>query len=153
MTTNLRLKNPTSRAYIFERLLLCVFNQINNFIMALIEAVKQKTKLRDSETSWPKIRESETQRNTRLIPNASEISRFEQKFPRPWIFRVPFATPSFFCQSSEEMGSASNIGCKLFYVSLCSKSIGSKIELKWLDLLSKEKRYYPIKFDVKLETF
>ena len=65
MTTNLRLKNPTCRAYTFKRLLSYVFNQINNFIMVLIETVGQKTKIRDSETSRPKIRESETQRNTR----------------------------------------------------------------------------------------
>ena len=64
MSTNLRLKNPSCRAYIFKRLLSYVFNQINNFIMVLIE----KTKIRDSETSRPKIRESETQRNTRKFP-------------------------------------------------------------------------------------
>ena len=54
-----------SCAYIFERLLSYVFNQINNFIMVLFETVSQKTKIRDSETSRPKIRETETRRNTR----------------------------------------------------------------------------------------
>ena len=33
--------------------------------MVLIETVRQKTKIRDSETSRPKIRESETQRITK----------------------------------------------------------------------------------------
>ena len=93
-----RLKNPTCRAYIFERLLSHVFNQINNSIMVLIETVGQKTKIRDSETSRPKIRHSETKRNTRkrdfeTHSNHLRDSRLEQKFPRPWIFRVPFATP------------------------------------------------------------
>ena len=33
---------------------------------------------------------------TRLIKNASEISRSCQNFPRPTFFEVPFATPHFF---------------------------------------------------------
>ena len=60
--------------------------------MVLIETVGQETKIRDSETSREKIENprrkeaQETQEISRLIQNASEISRFEQKFPRPWIF-------------------------------------------------------------------
>ena len=67
--------------------------------MDLIDTVGQKTK---SETPRPRglkfetPRRKETQENeiSRLIQNVSEISRLEQNFPRPWIFRVPFATPS-----------------------------------------------------------
>ena len=56
--------------------------------MVLIETIGQKTKIRDSETSRPKIQESETQRNTRkrdfeTHSKRSEISRLEQKFLRP----------------------------------------------------------------------
>ena len=43
MTTNLWLKNPTCRSCIFKRLLLCVFYQINNFIMVSIKTVGQKS--------------------------------------------------------------------------------------------------------------
>ena len=90
MTTNLRLKNPTCRAYTFKRLLSYVFNQINNFIMVLMETVGQKRKQK-SETPRPRgqklenPRRKETQENeiSRLIQNVSEISRLEQKFPRP----------------------------------------------------------------------
>ena len=89
MTTNLRLKNPTCRAYTFKRLLSYVFNQIDYFIMVLIETVGQKKQ--KSETPRPRgqkfenPRRKETQENeiSRLIQNASEISRLEQKFPRP----------------------------------------------------------------------
>ena len=59
------LKTRSCRAYIFERLLSYVFNQINNFIVRFDRNPWQQTKIRDSETSQPKIRESETQRNTR----------------------------------------------------------------------------------------
>ena len=77
MTTNIRLKNPTCRTYIFKRLLSYVFNQINNSIMVLIETVGQKTKIPDSETSRPKIRESETrQRNTRKRDFETHSKRF-----------------------------------------------------------------------------
>ena len=42
MTTNLRIKNPTCRAYIFKRLL------SDNFIMVLIETVGQKNQKSDT---------------------------------------------------------------------------------------------------------
>ena len=79
-----RLVGPT----VFERLLPYVFNQINNFLMVLIETVGQKTK---SETPRPRSqkfknpRRKETQENeiSKLIENSSEISRLEQNFPRP----------------------------------------------------------------------
>ena len=57
--------------------------------MVLIETVGQKKQ--KSETPRPRcqkfenLRRKETQENgiSRLIQNASEISRLEQKFPRP----------------------------------------------------------------------
>ena len=49
--------------------------------MVLIETVGQKTKIRDSET--PKPKGTQENKILRLIHNASEISRLEQKFPRP----------------------------------------------------------------------
>ena len=88
MTTNLRLKYATCRAYIFQRLLSYVFNQINNFIMVLIEIVGQKYKtprLRDLAAKNSRIRDAKKyiQENeiSRLIENASKISRLKQKFP------------------------------------------------------------------------
>ena len=76
MTTHLRLKIPTCRAYIFERLLSYVFNQVNNFIMVLIKTVGQKFEN-------PRLKETQENEISRLIQNASEISRLEEKFPRP----------------------------------------------------------------------
>ena len=81
MTTNLRLKNPTCRAYIFKRLLSYVFNQINNSIMVLIETVRQENK--NPRLENPRRKETQENEISRLIQNASEISRLEQKFPRP----------------------------------------------------------------------
>ena len=68
--------------------------------MVLIETVDQKNKnprLRDLVAKNSRIRDAKkTQENkiSRLIQNAFEISRLEQKFQRPWIFRIPFATPN-----------------------------------------------------------
>ena len=76
MTTNLRHKNPTCRAYIFKRLLSCVFNQINNFIMVLIETIDQKKENpRPRSQKFENPRRKETQENeiSRLFQNAFEI--------------------------------------------------------------------------------
>ena len=123
MTTNLRLKIPTCHAYIFERLLSYVFNRINNFIMVLIETVGQKTNIGDSESSRPKIRESETQRNKRkrdFETHSKRLrdfanSRLEEKFPRPWIFQVPFATPKVACTFYRESFGTVSSGCCAFW--------------------------------------
>ena len=98
MTTNLRLKKLTCHAYTFERILLYALNQINNFIMVLIEIVGQKNKNPRHWASRPKIQEKHKKMRFRdsLNSHASKMSRLEQKFPRPWIFRVPFATPKGF---------------------------------------------------------
>ena len=48
-------------------------------------------KFRDSKKVKTNHEKNET---SRLIKNASKISRFCQNFPRPTFFEVPFATPS-----------------------------------------------------------
>ena len=75
MTSNLQLKNLTCQPYIFERLPLYFSYQINNFIVVLIETVGQKTKIRDSKTSSPKIQESRMQRNTRKQDFETHLKR------------------------------------------------------------------------------
>ena len=87
MTANLRLKSPTCRAYIFKRLLSYVFNQINNFIMVLIETVGQKNKnprLRDLAAKNSRIRDAKKHKKTRFRD-------WNQNFRDPE-FRIPFAT-------------------------------------------------------------
>ena len=98
MTTNLRLKNPTCRAYIFKRLLSYVFNQINNsyvfnqinnFIIVLIETVGQKNKnprLRDLAAKNSRIRDAKKHKKTRFRDSFKTPPRF-----RDWnkTFRDP----------------------------------------------------------------
>ena len=79
MTTNLRLKNPTCRAYTFKRVLSYVFNQINNFIMVLIETVHQKKKnlrLRDLAAKNLTIRDAKKHRKTRFRDSFKTPPRF-----------------------------------------------------------------------------
>ena len=79
MTTNLRLKNPTCRAYIFKRLLSYVLNQINNFIIFLIETVGQKNKnprLRDLAAKKSRIRDPKKHKKTRFRDSFKTPSRF-----------------------------------------------------------------------------
>ena len=89
-----------TRLYIFERLLSYVFNQINNFIMVLLEIVGQENKnprIRDLVAKSSRIRDAKKHKKTRFRDSFKlppQNSRPEQKFPRPLVFRVPFATPS-----------------------------------------------------------
>ena len=79
ITTNLRLKNPTCRAYTFKRLLSYVFNQINNFIMVLIETVGQKNKnprLRDLAAKNSRIRDAKKHKKTRFRDSFKTPPRF-----------------------------------------------------------------------------
>ena len=79
MTTNLRLKNPTCRTYIFKRLLSYFFNQINNFIMVLIETVDQKNKnprLRDLAAKNSRIRDAKKHKKTRFRDSFKTPLRF-----------------------------------------------------------------------------
>ena len=79
MTTNLRLKNPTCRTYTFKRVLSYVFNQINNFIMVLIETVGQKHKnprLRDLAAKNSRIRDVKKHKKTRFRDSFKTPSRF-----------------------------------------------------------------------------
>ena len=79
MTTNLRLKNPTCRAYIFKRLLSYVFNQINNSIMVLIKTVGQKNKtprLRDLAAKNSRIRDAKKHKKTRFRDSFKTPPRF-----------------------------------------------------------------------------
>ena len=79
MMTNLRLENPTCRAYIFKRLLSYVFNQINNFIMVLTETVDQKSKnprLRDLAAKNSRIRDAKKHKKTRFRDSFKTSSRF-----------------------------------------------------------------------------
>ena len=73
MTTNLRLKNPTCRAYIFKRLL------SDDFIMVLIETVGQKNKnprLRDLAAKNSRIRDPKKDKKTRFRDSFKTPSRF-----------------------------------------------------------------------------
>ena len=138
MTTNLRLKNPTCRAHIFKRLLSYVFNQINNFIMVLIETVGQKNKNpRPRGQKWENPRRKETQENeiSRLIQNSSEISRLEQKFPRPWIFRIPFATPLTGPISYFKIKFSRWVGCVLTSNEVQFVSLADNFTVQFLNLL------------------
>ena len=77
-------------------LLSYVFSQISWFWSKLL-ANKQKSKTpRPCSQKFENLRCKEMKENEipRLIQNSSEISRLEDKFPRPWFFRVPFATPT-----------------------------------------------------------
>ena len=139
MMTNLRLKSPSCRASIFERLLSYILNQINNFIMVLIESIGQKTKIRDSKwrprgQKCENTRRKETQENeiSRLMQNASKISRLERKFPRPWIFQVPFATPNLtLVIAIASHNFLTNFGCTLFAPGvLCESSSDLEITKK-----------------------
>ena len=79
MTTNIRLKNPTCRTYIFKRLLSYVFNQINNSIMVLIETVGQKNKnprLRDLAAKNSRIRDAKKHKKTRFRDSFKTPPRF-----------------------------------------------------------------------------
>ena len=77
MTTNLRLKNPTCRAYIFERLLLFVFNQINTLIY-----------LGFDQNYWPKNKSS------RLRDHVAKNSRIQDaKKHKKMRFRDSLKTP------------------------------------------------------------
>ena len=79
MTTNLRLKKPICRAYIFKRLLSYVFNQINNSIMVLIETVGQKYKnprLRDLAAKNSRIRDAKKHKKTRFQGSFKTPPRF-----------------------------------------------------------------------------
>ena len=58
-----------THAYIFKRLLSYVFNQINNFIMVLIETVGQKNKN-------PRIRDAKKHKKTRFRDSSKTPSRF-----------------------------------------------------------------------------
>ena len=89
------------RTYIFERLLSYVFSQISWFWSKLL-ANKQKSETPRScgqKFENPRCKEMKENQIPRLIQNSSEISRLEDKFPRPWFFRVPFATPWYIFQS------------------------------------------------------
>ena len=98
MTTNLRLKNPTCRAYILKD---CyrTFQSNKQFYHGFDRNCwpkKQKSKTprpRDQKFENPRSKETQENEISRLIQNAFEILRLEQKFQRPWIFRIPFATP------------------------------------------------------------
>ena len=74
MKTNLRLKNPTCRAYVFERLLSYVFNQINTYIMVLIETVGQKKN--------PRLRDL-VGKNSRIRDAKKHKTRFRDSFKTP----------------------------------------------------------------------
>ena len=50
--------------------------------MVLIETVGQKAKIRDWIRENPRRKETQVNEISRLIQNASEISRLEQKCPR-----------------------------------------------------------------------
>ena len=79
MTTNLRLKNPTCRAYVFKRLVSYVFNQINNCIMVLIKTVGQKNKnprLRDLAAKNSRIRDAKKHKKTRFRDSFKTPPRF-----------------------------------------------------------------------------
>ena len=79
MTTNIQLKNPTCRSYIFKRLLSYVFNQINNSIMVLIETVGQKNKnprLRDLAAKNSRIRDAKKHKKTRFRDSFKTPQRF-----------------------------------------------------------------------------
>ena len=81
MATNLRLKNPTCRTYTFKRVLSYVFNQINNFIMVLIETVGQKIKnprLRDLAAKNSRIRDAKKHKKTRFRDSFKTPSRFRR---------------------------------------------------------------------------
>ena len=92
MTTNLRLKNPTCRAYTFKRLLSYVFNQIKNFIMVLIETVGQKRnknpRLRDLAAKNSRIRDAKKHKKTRFRDSFKTPPRF-----RDW--NKNFGDPEF----------------------------------------------------------
>ena len=80
MTTNLRLKNPTCRAHIFQRLLSYVFHQINNFIMVLIETVDQKYKN-------PRLRELAAKNSRARDAKKHKKTTFRDSFKTPPRFR------------------------------------------------------------------
>ena len=67
--------------HIWKTAISYVVNQINNFIMVLIGNLDQQTKIQDSRTSQPKIRESELQRSTRK-------QDFETHSKRHWDFEI-----------------------------------------------------------------
>ena len=80
MTTNLRLKNPTCRAYIFKRLLSYVFNQINNSIMVLIKTVGQKNKnprLRDLAAKNSRIRDAKKHKKRDFETHSKRVRDLE----------------------------------------------------------------------------
>ena len=81
--------------YIFERLLSYVFGQISWFWSKLLANKQKSETLRPCGQKFenPKCKEMKENEIPRLIQNSSEISRLEDKFPRPWFFWVPFATP------------------------------------------------------------
>ena len=91
MTANLRLKNPTCRAYIFKRLLSYVFNQVNNFIMVLIETVGQKNKnprLWDLAAKNLRIWDAKKHKKTRFRDSFKTPARF-------WDWNKNFRDPEF----------------------------------------------------------
>ena len=89
------IKNPTFRAYIFERLPSYAFNQMNNFIMIWSKLLAKKQK---SETPRPRgqnfenPRRKETQESeiSRLIQNASESgTKISETLNFPGAIRQP----------------------------------------------------------------
>ena len=91
MTTNFDFKSTRLVAPTY------VFNEIRNFVTVLFKTVCQKTKSetprpRGQKFENPRRKETQEKEISRLIQNASEISKLEQKFSRPWISGVPFDT-------------------------------------------------------------
>ena len=123
MMTNLRLKNPTCRAYIFKRLLSYFFNQINNFIMVLIETVDQKNKnprLRDLAAQNSRIRDAKKHKKTRFRDSFKTPSRF-----RDW--NKNFRDPEFSGYHSPPLIKLHYSSCILIWVLLLKIPSFSKL--------------------------
>ena len=114
MMTNLRLKNPTCRTYIFKRLLSYFFNQINNFIMVLIETVDQKNKnprLWDLAAQNSRIRDAKKHKKTRFRDSFKTPPRF-----RDW--NKNFRDPEFSGYHSPPLIKLHYSSCILIWVLL-----------------------------------
>ena len=69
--------------------------KLRETLVSKFETKTKKSSLRDAKSA-----ENET---SRIITNASQISRSGQNFPRPTFFKEPFYTPNYISRASNEL--------------------------------------------------